>query len=201
MESLNTKVWNAIIDISPVQFGVYDLEQHLQIYSSGLAEKVSGYTFDELQKFSKDFYQELILKEDFPQFENNLIRLLQSDKDLVVESIYRVRDKHGDLIWVRSNHRVLERDEQGQPIKLIASSEDITELKELEQRLETEVGKLQAIPSENLEELQVQLNAVSNIMCQFRENHFSSEMDRRLWNYMYHSVQKMDQVIGKVFQK
>ena len=65
MESLNTKVWNAIIDISPVQFGVYDLEQHLQIYSSGLAEKVSGYTFDELQEFSKDFYKELILKEDF----------------------------------------------------------------------------------------------------------------------------------------
>ena len=127
--------------------------------------------------------------------------MLQSNQDMVVESIYRVRDKHGNLLWVRSNHRVLERDEQGQPIKLIASSEDITELKELEQRLEKEVGKLQAIPSENLEELQVQLNAVSNIMSQFRENHFSSEMDRRLWNYMYHSVQKMDQVLGKVFQK
>ena len=196
MRPLDSKIWNAIIDISPVQFGVYDLEQHLQVYSSGLAEKVSGYSFDELQKFSRDFYKELILLEDFPKFEDNLNRLLQSDKDIMVESIYRVRGKQGNIIWVRSSHRVFERDEQGQPKKLIASSEDITELKELEQKLEKEVGKLQAIPSENLEELKVQLNTVSNIMSQFRENHFSSEMDRRLWNLMYHSVQKMDHVIN-----
>ena len=201
MRPLDSKIWNAIIDISPVQFGVYDLEQHLQVYSSGLAEKVSGYSFDELQKFSRDFYKELILHDDFPSFEGNLNRLLQSDKDITVESIYRVRGKQGNLIWVRSNHRVFERDDQGQPIKIIASSEDITELKELEQKLEVEVDKLQAIPSENLDELRVQLNIVSNIMSLFRENHFSSEMDRRLWSLMYQSVHKMDQVINNLYRQ
>ena len=195
MSAITPKIWNAIIDISPVQFGVFDLEKHMQVYSSGLAEQVLGYSFEELQEFSHDFYKELILKEDFHIFENNINKLLSSDKNLVVEGIYRVRSKDGEIIWVRSRQQVLECDHDGQPVKIISSSEDITELKELELQLHHEVGKLNAIPSENLEELKVQLNAVSNIVNQFQENHFSGEMDRRLWSYMHHSVKKMNEVI------
>ena len=196
MKPVPPKIWNAIIEISPVQFGVYDLEKHLQVFSSGLAERVLGYSFLELQEFSQDFYKELILEEDYPIFENNLNQLLTSSQDIVVEGIYRVRNKKGDIIWVRSHQRTIERNSKGEPTKYISSSEDITELKELELKLEQEVTKLNQIPSKNLEELKVQLNAVSNIMNQFRENHFSSEMDRRLWNYMYHSVKKMDEVMN-----
>lgn len=195
MTAITPKIWNAIVDISPVQFGVYDLEQQMQIYSSGLAEKVLGYSFEELQEFSHDFYKELMHEEDSGKLENNLNRLLHAEEDIMVEGIYRVLDKQNNMLWVRSNHRVLERDQDGKPTKIISSSEDISELKELEQQLEVEVGKLYAIPSENIEELKVQLNAVNNIMCQFKENHFSSEMDRRLWNYMHHSVRKMNEVM------
>ncbi len=196
MKSLSPKVWSAIIDISPVQFGVYDLEKHQQTYSSGLAEKVLGYSFAELQQFSREFYKELILEDDYQILENNLNKLLTSSYDLPVEGIFRVRNKQGNILWVRLIQRVLERNPEGQPTKLVSSSEDITELKELEQKLEREVSKLYAIPSKNIKELRIQLNAVTNIMDQFRENHFSSEMDRRLWNYMFNSVKKMDAVVN-----
>lgn len=195
MTAITPKIWNAIVDISPVQFGVYDMVQQMQIYSSGLAEKVLGYSFEELQEFSHDFYKELLHEQDSQKLEQNLDKLLNTKQDIMVEGIYRVINKENNVIWVRSNHRVLERDEDGRPVKIISSSEDITELKALEQQLELEVGKLYAIPSENIEELKVQLNAVNNIMCQFKENHFSSEMDRRLWNYMHHSVKKMNHVM------
>lgn len=196
MESLSPKVWSAIIDISPVQFGVYDLEKHQQIFSSGLAEKVLGYNFDELQQFSREFYKQLILEDDYQILEDNLNKLLTSSHDLPVEGIFRVKNKQGEILWVRLIQRVLQRNPEGQPIKLVSSSEDITELKELEQRLEIEVRKLHSIPTKNIKELRVQLNAVTNIMDQFRENHFSSEMDRRLWNYMFSSVKKMDTVVN-----
>ena len=198
MKPITSKIWNAIIDISPVQFGVYDLEKHIQVYSSGLAEKILGFDFEELQAYSQHFYRELILEEDFPRFEQSLKRLLESEGDILIEGIYRVRNKSGEIIWIRAQHRVLERDPDGKPLKLIASSEDITELKLLEQKLEQEVTKLNAIPSKNREELRIQLNAVTNIMDQFRENHFSSEMDRRLWSYMYDSVQKMNSVMDEL---
>ena len=198
MEPITPKIWNAIIDISPVQFGVYDLKEQTQIYSSGLAEKLLGFSFKELQAYSHDLYKDIILEEDFPIFEKNLKLLLGSEQDILVEGIYRVKNKKGEIVWVRSHHRVLERDDKGQPSKLIASSEDITQLKLLELKLEQEVIKLNAIPSKNVEELQIQLNAVTNIMDQFRENHFSSEMDRRLWLYMYDSVQKMNTVIEQL---
>ena len=198
MKSITPKIWNAIIDISPVQFGVYDLVEHTQVYSSGLAEKILGFDFEELQEFSRDFYRDLVVEEDFVVFENNLKRLIESDHDIVVEGIYRVKNKNGDIVWVRSHHRILERNSDGQPLKLIASSEDITELKKLEQQLEKEVNKLKAIPSKNVVELRIQLNAVTNIMTQFQENHFSSEMDRRLWSYMYNSVQKMNSVMDEL---
>jgi PAS domain S-box-containing protein len=200
MKPISSKIWDAIIDISPIQFGIYDLEEHTQIYSSGIAEKLLGYDFGELQNFSHDFYRQLIAEEDFPSFKDNIQRLIDSKSDIQVEGIYRVKNKAGDIIWVRSHHRVLERDSDGRPIKLIASSEDITELKRLENQLEQEVSKLRAIPSENVEELRVQLNAVTNIMSQFRENHFTSEMDQRLWNYMYNSVRKMDNVLNDLLR-
>ena len=96
------------------------------------------------------FYRELILEEDFPRFEKNLKRLIESEEDVLVEGIYRVRNRSGEIIWIRTQHRVLERDPDGKPLKLIASSEDITELKLLEQKLEQEVKKLNAIPSKNV---------------------------------------------------
>ena len=201
MKAISNKIWSAILDISPVQFGVYDLVNHLSIYSSGLAEKILGYNFEELQEFSHEFYKELILEEDFPKVINNLKTLTESKEDIELETIYRVKNKAGDIIWVRSHQRVLERDVDGQPIKIITSSEDITELKELEIKLEQEVNALNNIPCGNIQELRIQLNAVTNIMSLFRENHFSGEMDRRLWKYMYDSVGKMNEVLDGFNQK
>ncbi len=195
MKQIPPKIWNAIIDISPVQFSVYDLVKHHRIFSSGLAEKILGYSYQELQQFSTNYYKDIIVEEDYPIIENNFNRLLNSVDDSMVEGIFRMKTKLGGIVWVRTHQRVLERDKNGKPSKIIASSEDITELKELEQRLEEEVGKLNAIPTKNLQELRIQLNAVTNIMDQFRENHFSSEMDRRLWGYMFSSVQKMNRVV------
>jgi PAS domain S-box-containing protein len=198
MTAITPKIWNAIIDISPVQFGVYDVVKQMQVYSSGLAEKVLGYSFEELQEFSHDFYKELMNEEDSQRLEKNLNKLLTAEHDIMIEGIYRVRDKDNNTIWVRSHHRVLDRDVNGKPLKFITSTEDITELKELEMKLEREVGILYAIPPENIEALKIQLNAVNNIMDQFKENHFSSEMDRRLWNYMYFSVKKMNEVMEEI---
>jgi len=200
MNPLYSKLWSAIIEISPVQFGVYDLVKHQQIFSSGLAEKVLGYSFEELQRFSKDFYKELIIEEDYHILEQNLKKILESEHDVPVESIFRVKSSKAAIIWVRLTQRVLERNNQGQPIKLVSSSEDITELKHLEQKLENEVNKLHAIPVQNIEELRIQLNAVTNIMDQFRDHHFTTEMDRRLWKYMFSSIQKMDAVVDELYK-
>ena len=198
MKSIIPKYWNAIIDISPVQFGVYDLVKHQRIFSSGLAEKALGYSSEELEEFSKDFYKGLILEEDFQAIEQSVDALLGSEERNSVEVIFRIRTKSGNIIWVRTHQRVLERGPDGKPVKLISSSEDITELKILELELKQQVSKLNAIPTENIKELRIQLNAVTNIMDQFKENHFTSEMDRRLWNYMVSSVKKMDQVVDEL---
>lgn len=195
MESNVPKYWNAIIDISPVQFGVYDLVKHQRIFSSGLAEKALGYTHEEMQEFSKDLYRGLILDEDYRFFEKSLEYLMGPEEYASVEVIFRVRTKTGNIIWVRTHQHVLERGPDGKPAKLVSSSEDITELKIIELELKEEVNKLNAIPTENLKELRIQLNAVTNIVDQFRENHFSSEMDRRLWNYMSCSIKKMNHVV------
>ena len=113
----------------------------------------------------------------------------------MVESIYRIKSKSGNEIWVRSHHRVFKRDEDGRPTQLISSSEDITELKQLEMKLADGVAKLKSISSKNYYDLKPQLNAVTMIMKLFNENHFSSEMDRRLWDYMKQAAAKMDEIL------
>ena len=191
----------AIVDISPVQFGVYDLVKHSLEFSSGLAERILGVDFQELQRLSQDFYRSIIYKEDYPHIERNLELLMNSQQDQTVESIFRVRAKGGKTVWVRAHHQVLERDQQGKPTKIITSSEDISELKALEQSLAEAVKNLQAVDAEDLEELQVQLNAVTMIVKMFKENHFSSKMDQRLWDFMRDSVLKMNEVLEEMVER
>ena len=140
------KFWNAVVEISPIQFGVYDLVKNTMEYSSGLAEKALGVDFNELQQLSHEFFKDLVHSEDYPLIEKNIEFLLNSTEEVTVESIYRVKSKSDAVIWVRSHHRVFERDEEGRPIKLIGYSEDITELKHLEMKLADGVKNLNRFP-------------------------------------------------------
>lgn len=61
---------------------------------------------------------------------------------------HRLRHKDGHFIWVSSSGRVVERDEQGRPLRMIGTTTDITELKRMGQRLEQNLELLTELTNE-----------------------------------------------------
>jgi two-component system NtrC family sensor kinase len=61
----------------------------------------------------------------------------------LVEFAYRARRKEGDWAWVLSRAKVVARDEQGRPVRMIGTDFDITARKRTEERL---AALIQAIP-------------------------------------------------------
>jgi len=51
------------------------------------------------------------------------------------EETYRVKNKHGEWIWILDRGKVVDRDEQGAPLRMTGTLKDISQIKKTEERL------------------------------------------------------------------
>ncbi len=51
------------------------------------------------------------------------------------EAKYRLRNRNGDYLWVHDRGKVMERDEQDQPVRVVGMVLDVTKAKQLEEKL------------------------------------------------------------------
>jgi PAS domain S-box-containing protein len=113
------------------------------------AEKEGGHTFP-LQQALENF----VIPEDIPSAVKALQDAIASETDRgEATSEVRYKTTDGRVIWVSSTYRV-ERDNNGQPIRVAGSSQDITERKtnELTQAAITHISE-SALTSSTIEEL------------------------------------------------
>jgi PAS domain S-box-containing protein len=92
-----------------------------------------------------DSWTSAIHPEDWPRVQRTLTEYLEGRlPEYRVE--FRVRMASGDWIWIRDRGKVFERDEAGQPLRMVGTELDITERKHLEdeQRFLAEVGTAMA---------------------------------------------------------
>lgn len=93
-----------------------------------------GYTLDELQPVSIDTWNNLVHKDDLKRFEKAVDDYF-SDKADLYEIEVRMRHKEGHWVWILDRGRNVEWNENGEPVKLIGTHVDITNLKQNEKRL------------------------------------------------------------------
>ncbi len=113
------------------------------------AEKEGGYTFP-LQQALENF----VIPEDIPSAMQALQDAIASETDRSeVTSEVRYKTADGRVIWISSTYKV-ERDNNGQPVRVAGSSQDITERKtnELTQAAITHISE-SALTSRTIEEL------------------------------------------------
>ncbi|NTU54791.1 MAG: GAF domain-containing protein [Anaerolineales bacterium] len=113
------------------------------------AEKEGGYTFP-LQQALENF----VIPEDIPSALQALQDAIASETDRSeVTSEVRYKTADGRVIWISSTYKV-ERDNNGQPVRVAGSSQDITERKtnELTQAAITHISE-SALTSRTIEEL------------------------------------------------
>ncbi len=104
------------------------------VYLSPTWKRMLGYGIDELTEF--DSWQHPIFPEDLSKVLENFEQHFQSRGQIPYCKEIRFRHKNGNTVWVICSGRVIDWDEQGNPLRMIGCHVDITRQKETEKQLQ-----------------------------------------------------------------
>lgn len=95
------------------------------------AAEMLGYTPDELTSFSIDIWDAIVHSDDVNLTKDLFDRCLKHETDNL-ESEFRVKHKNGTWIWILDRGRVVEWTNDGKPMRMSGTHQDITNAKQLE---------------------------------------------------------------------
>ncbi|MBS3788518.1 PAS domain S-box protein [Candidatus Bipolaricaulota bacterium] len=116
--------------------------------------KIVGYTLEELQPVSIKTWRKLAHSEDLEKSEELLDKHFKGETDYYNCEV-RMKHKSGEWVWVLDRGRIVEWDDEGEPIRMVGTHQDITERKEAEQALQEERDKLKNL-HDTVDEMQQQ---------------------------------------------
>jgi PAS domain S-box-containing protein len=95
--------------------------------------EMCGFRTDEVDLYIH-YWQKAILDNDLPKVQQALNEHLNGDTPFFTAE-YRIRHKSGTLHWILDRGKVVERDKAGKPLRMTGVAMDITQRKQMEQRL------------------------------------------------------------------
>lgn len=104
------------------------------IFSPRWAE-IIGYSLDEMTPFTLETWLARVHPADLPTLKEQLEKHFKREID-TFSFEYRVRHKGGFWVWVRDRGTVIDRNEQGEPLRMNGTRLDITEQKSAELQLQ-----------------------------------------------------------------
>lgn len=147
----NQQFIQSIIEAAPNLTYVYDLVNDRNNFASPQIAEILGFTEAEVQAMGASFLPSRFHPENAVLAQRHLQRLLADGKDNVYELEYRMKHKDGHWIWLFDRSRVFERNEKGEPTKVLGVATDITDRKKAEDELRQQQvftqGIIEAAPS------------------------------------------------------
>ncbi len=128
------------------QFGVWETDLvNRRIYHYNQWEEALGYQKGEIGT-DLDAWNELIHPEDLPLIQRIFRDEVFKKQKYVFE--YRIRCNNLEYKWLRSKGTVYKTDEQGRPLRIIGTNEDITDRKLIEEELKLKYHQLEQLKLE-----------------------------------------------------
>ena len=103
------------------------------IYLSPQWKKMLGYEENEIED-SVSFWERLLHPEDLPRAWDSVGAHLDGETPIYAEE-FRMRTRSGEWIWTAHYGKVVSRDEQGQPLRMVGTHKNITKRKQAEAEL------------------------------------------------------------------
>ncbi len=124
------------------RFGTWDMDLLSQkIYHYNNWSEILGYSDDEIgDKIAE--WTNLIHLDDFPEVVKRLNKHFEGE-EFITE--YRIRCKNGEYKWLRTKGRVCEWRDDGKPLRMVGTNEDITDKKIIEQELKEKYNQLEQL--------------------------------------------------------
>jgi len=124
-----------VTESSPNIIFVYDPEKKQNIYTNRNIYEELGYTSEQIEEHGNGFFEKIIHEDDKEKINKFINRLLNSDKDIILEAEYRLKDAKGNWQWFLDKNTIFKRSNTGKPIEIIGTSFNITERKKIEEEL------------------------------------------------------------------
>lgn len=130
LEGANLSVWD------------WDMQAD-EVYRDDRWATMLGYDPDEIGTDWKD-WESLLFPGDRPAYQEALARHIEETADYI-ESEYRLQTAAGDWKWIRNRGKIVDRDEDGTPLRAVGIHQDIDEQKRTKNALEKNNELLRAI--------------------------------------------------------
>lgn len=192
------KTISTFIDVSHIDYHTYDLFQQKIICSSGLAQKVLGYTEQEFEELSKNFCEKLIHPDDLEEKKVAIDKIINSPEGEIIENTSRFRKSDGSYICVYTRKAVIERDSKGNPSVICSIAEDITETRMLEDQLKEKIKQLNHISWKNSHLLRGPVTTIIGLVSLIKEEEITSEHNIKIFSYVKQTIDKLDLVIQEI---
>ena len=114
-----------------------------------------GYAEDEFENTFDGFYSR-VHPDDQPRVRARLEQCLATDGSDDYRCDFRMRTHDGDYRWIHGRGLITQRDEAGEPLRMVGTHRDITEQRNAEQALQRQLAETQRLNT-RLEEVNVQL--------------------------------------------
>lgn len=115
--------------------GLWDwlVQTGVVVFNSKWAE-ITGYTLEELAPCNIETWEKLCNPEDLAKSKEKLQSCFSHEQELY-ECELRIKHKSGHWVWVLDRGKVVEWDEQGNPVRMIGTHIEITDRKHFEEEL------------------------------------------------------------------
>ncbi|MBW4434250.1 MAG: PAS domain S-box protein [Pelatocladus maniniholoensis HA4357-MV3] len=123
-----------------------------QVYLSPSFKQMFGYEDHELPNTSETWHS-LIFREDLPGVLESFEQHIKSRGQIPCYNEVRYRHKDGSTVWVICSRRVIEWEQNGNPLRMIGCHIDITKRKQAEQELSQNRDLREAIFNESADAL------------------------------------------------
>jgi diguanylate cyclase (GGDEF)-like protein/PAS domain S-box-containing protein len=132
---------NDLIDATRVGVWEWDLATDGMVINERWAAML-GYSLDELRPVKLDTWSKLVHPDDLERVEVLLDRVIAKELDFY-DTEYRIRHKDGHWMWIHDRGKILKWNDEGAALVMGGTHDDISQLKEIGQRLHLEKRRLE----------------------------------------------------------
>jgi len=153
-----------ITDTTPNVIYIYDIEEHRNVYCNQTIHHILGYTPLEIQAMGELFLSIVIHPDDLSKLKEHYVSVRHKKSDDLFLFEYRIKDCHGKWKWFYSQETVFLCNPDGTVKQIIGAASDITELKEVENRLQASLAEKEVLLREIHHRVKNNLSVIDSLL-------------------------------------